>query len=1542
MKGIKEYAIREEKLNELKSTLNLFQFNEMFKNTGTDSDVISWIGSETKNIAEGKYDENVRDAFGVAITKLDSKVANPEINMDPHEKQRLMEDLRRLKWASDTLQRVANLENLGTLEENSQEARDFIEAQNVLANASQVRERFDTFNEVSGFKNVKEDYFQVIDRFLSTCETVKFDMDDLEYKVDVDKAYDEVIARQRESENVTTNIYNGINTEVEAAINSNLNPEKILNRGYSDEVRIFNNTMQNELNIYGEERRKIEKEFQSYVNQWNKKEIELCEERKILESTSSKIVEKMLKDELSVLENEEKELETYNKNIDQITEDVRKNVEIEIQKIREEEETELSRIINEEFVEERRAMERNMSALNLSDAKNEVTEKAEKLKSAKAELELAQGQYNKVFAEHQEKYDKAKMYVQGDDEARLREKEQERTYLNEVTEAENKLAGINEGIPEKFRNDFNKKMSVLTALTLEVQPRIDANVTLYQKIDEKLNLNPKIFSKPSEAANEIRKMLASTDDSLDKTVFDDYSRRECLEFLIDDMDDLRVALAYTYIDISKQDNNFNLEEFRKSKEIQKAMAEADARIAEIAKSGKGNILTQIANEIRNRAKETELNFNQLNAKYSDEVDKTVQLDSKDPLVEIDSFITKQANVFDKKAYFSKEDLNENGSIKLPQGTFKRFGLTTDRDSLTAITIGKVLDNIRVAGKVSAEQYAEAFNPQKLVNEKHTFAKKVMGNISYGLELSERDKKNNSTIEAQQKLLKEREVNAKEMIGNDIYTGMKACIDIIDDRMKELNGEFSLQTLLKPENRYLFSVADTLHDLYQEFGKSDIKEVFSNRYEAPKGKLPKNAALDVSNKAEAVCNIIKTMNRAMYEINQFAESDYSKGIPSMESSKMFYEIAQIKGIESNVSELINKNKGGGLFGINKKFNKKFSDLVSEKVPTDEKKSTYGSQSQIITLGVRAANSVISNDIGCIDELSNLEKVDKNGVCGINLVARNFLLNPNSVPGMGYKYNPANGKTSDLSIGNFVGYMKKLNLSEPTKDNPIKSMSKNHERIMNKVDIKPFAEEAINTIHGVQKQKEELYKASLKSKKSQNYIARVNKLTAKEKENVILAGNKVGEIEDELANSKQIYAAKVKASRLEYKKLIEKAKVYGFSKATEVEYTISNYAKMRSAKRKEIDAAKEKVNINKQRLEEIKGKKEEIRNKYADKTFVREIIDQKARDLREEVSNFAEESISKRYELETKKNLYKNLESVTNANSDKIIKAYRKFVPHSNKFLELKEMDDNRIQNNKTVVTTANTKLNALQNEQARIGRFTNKLNDFRNAIEQNRDMDHKDTTEFTRMKTAIENASRASTYEEMKTSLTELQTATNEYIRLKNKWPVPRAFASEMRYSRLTAAGNIVNFCKKAIDNCAKYESEKSQVCRGFMNENGPTSVIQNTVISQIKAKSGEYIRENHLDLEVLNNSCKVEANHIIDEHKNTVKTLNDNLEGNIKESIKNGLSKEKDNVINVIMNKYDNILKKVANVQKEKSIKQPSIDKKKDVIENPKVQISLN
>ena len=1548
MKGIKEYTIREEKLNELKSILSLFQFNEMFKSTGTDGDVISWISTERKNIADGKYDENTRDALDVAITKLDTEVAKPENEMEPQEKDLLMEDLRRLKWAANTLQRIANQENIGALDENSQEARDFIEAQNVLANAAQVRERFDTFNEVSGFKNVKEDYFQLIDRFLSTCETVKFDMDDLEYKVDVDKAYDEVIARKQESENITTNIYNGINTEVEATINDSLNPEKILNSGYRNEVQNISNTMLIEKNSYGEEIKNINKELQNHVKQSNEKEIELCEERKKLEAKTTKIIEMMLKDELAALNEEEKEeIDSYNKNINVNIEDIKKSIEEEVKKLREEEDAEILKLTDEEFLKAKKEMDKNILAFDIAASEKELKEKELELQTAKNELDIANKEYDEYFAPYKEKYTKAYNYIHVEGEERVKEKAKHDEYEREIRKTENSIEKIKEKIPEKFKNDFAVKVHVLSSLTHEMQPRLYANMTLYQNIDKTVDIDPSIYSNPSKAADNIKKYLETSEDkTLDKNVFGDYTKRDCLEYIADEFDMLRASLAYTYFDMSKQYDNFDLDEFDNSKEGQTALAKADAKIAEIAKNGKGNILEQIASEIDRKTKEVEASFSQLDYKYNEQLGKIVQNESKDPLVAMNAYIKKQANIFDKKAYFSKEDLNDNGSIKMPKGTFKRFSLTTDRDSLTSITIGRVLDNIRASGKASAAQYAEAFDPQKLVKEKNTFAKKVIEDVSYGLELSEMDKKKYSTVEAQQNILKERTLNAKEFIGNDIYTGMKACIDIIDDRMKELNGEFSLQTFLKPENSYLFSVADTLYDLYQEFEKEDIKKVFINKYEEPKGKLPKNAANDISTKATAVCNLIKTMNNAMFEINNFALSDYSKKIPDMEASKLFYEIAQIKGIESNVSELINKNKVGGLFGINKKFNKKFSDLVSEQVLVDKKNNVYANQSQIITWGVANANSVISSDLGSLTRLATLKNVDKNGVCGINLVARNFLLNPTSVPGMGYKYDPIKQMATDVSIANFLNYTNKLNLSKPTKENPIKNISENHNRLQADMGIKPLVDETIQKIHSTQKKQQELYEAQLKSDENRRYIAKIDKITDMQDEKQDLSQSQFNKIEREYNNLKKVHDDKLKEFKLEYEKLLEKASSYGFEKVEDVDDVIKYYNRAVEEKRlegsKRANALKEKNSASKEKIEKIRIKKEEIKDKYTDKNVVREVIDKKVHDLRDKVSGFVEESISKRCELETKKNLYEKLQSTTDSNNEKVIESYKKYASHSNKFLELKEMDDNRIQNNKTVVTTANTKLNALQNEEARLGRFINKLNDFSVAIEKNRDMDHKDTNEFTRMKDAIDNARRASNYAEMKTALTELQTATSEYIRIKNKWFVPKAFASEMRYSRLTAAGNIANFCKKAIDNCAKYESEKLRVCGGFMNENGSAVLIQNTVANQIKEKSREYIRENNLNPEVLNNSCKVKADQIIDEHKNTVKTLKDNLEVEVKESISKGLSKDKEGAINVIMSKYDSVLKKVADVQKVKNVQQPDVNKKIDVIENPKVQRSLN
>ena len=63
--------------------------------------------------------------------------------------------------------------------------------------------------------------------------------------------------------------------------------------------------------------------------------------------------------------------------------------------------------------------------------------------------------------------------------------------------------------------------------------------------------------------------------------------------------------------------------------------------------------------------------------------------------------------------------------------------------------------------------------------------------------------------------------------------------------------------------------------------------------------------------------------------------------------------------SSISDAVISLLISGVFSNHQLISNELFDLLINtiKVPTDEKKSTYGSQSQIITLGVRAANSVI---------------------------------------------------------------------------------------------------------------------------------------------------------------------------------------------------------------------------------------------------------------------------------------------------------------------------------------------------------------------------------------------------------------------------------------------------------------------------------------------------------------------------------------------------------------------------------------------------------
>lgn len=1183
--------------------------------------------------------------------------------------------------------------------------------------------------------------------------------------------------------------------------------------------------------------------------------------------------------------------------------------------------------------------------------------KTDELKKSLAENEklLAEKEKNYVikYSAYKEKYENIKSELNEDEEFKLENNIQPVEQNANETWNEKKHSVIENY--NHYSDEVNKYNSELDKL-IDYAPEKYGNVIYgycqymvdYQQFSKNYasvlcgfkGLDPSFFENPAEVSENIKNYL-NKDHTKEQEEFlnqpantsnskNNMTNREVMLMIVDNYDVFRRNFILSQLDMKNTKVSAANLEFMNSDEYKKAEENADKLIKKFAKTKNKTVLQQMHDVILNNGKKLETDFNNLSKELYDIQKKQVlEISNKynSKIGEVTATIYNLNNLSDPFDYFDPSNIEITRDAKSLDGKSfistvkvdapRKFGLTTDRSILTSLAIGKILQNERMSDKVKGRGketglYNDVFDPTKNLVVKNKLAQGIIN--TYNIKDD-----NICRLEL-----------AKEMLNS-----LSTCVDIIDDRMYQLNGDMSAKTLLDPNNKYILKIADVLIDIGQDIEKkgTDNKSFVDILKENCKTQEEKDNIDKIILKGSAVAQIIGIHSNNLGKITEFANMDLSKGVDGSEKLELFSAIERIKATEKFTKQEISKDGNWNTtLGVKSSLKKNFSDILTESQEVEilkgkNKVKVQRTKANIIFDAMNSSAPQMMYDKSIKNILGKLDGPNEQGICGINLLAKNYLENPSNIPGVDFKYDANTTTVSNINAKSFNNYIGGLKLKEPN-NKAMVNVSGQLQALKGVVNYNPLIRKINQNIKDRNTPDHFHNKYKMEKEMKSNYLRSVDLIMDKDSDEINSIKRKVDSTKEILETGKN----ELDNLNNKYEENIKSLPINNLEQI----YFIRNAAK---AKKENIDT--ELKNKIKEANIAIKNSKDKIEKLETDLKNVKPNIQNNRKDIiEEEIKNLkikTENTIkgdlnninSHELEVNNHKTVIKNMEAAL----DKITQKTADIAECKKNLSKLKNEKITFMNDDKNVIDNSNSKIQALPNEKARVDMIKMGIADLYNSLEVARDKKHSDTPEFKRMKTALSAAMTSNSFADMKTKLEEINAAAKNYITEKNSIWVPRTFASNMRIARLNAARNIETFCKNKIETCKKYESPynseinsfvdkyQSQEVNNIINASKDRVDVKQVFGDQFKTTVDKKMNKINID----KNAKSILANAVGDFAKNANNECNENIQNgknknqtvysNIEKEIPDKAKNIRENIMQLKKNDIDKLFNKNVGIQ---------------------------
>lgn len=499
------------------------------------------------------------------------------------------------------------------------------------------------------------------------------------------------------------------------------------------------------------------------------------------------------------------------------------------------------------------------------------------------------------------------------------------------------------------------------------------------------------------------------------------------------------------------------------------------------------------------------------------------------------------------------------------------------------------------------------------------------------------------------------------------------------------------------------------------------------------------------KADYVSKSIGFVRDKGEELIDYAEHDYTSQKSGYGTSELASRLVNLKSFENLIEETRqNPDMKGRLF----------SDII-----VDDAVNFNGKYQEVSTASGKYSGFYAEK----LDKLAG--KVTSKGEQALNAVAKEALINPEAFKG--------------INLSNFTEIETKQEVQQQQKGffGNLFGAGKKVVQMIKKPFVKDDSFDGVigglKLVDGKGKTKEELYGKEYKDldKYSDTLTNTKNAI-----DDYIANYKKKLDLQLKV-NEKDVILDNLKEERQKFEKSLKDKIVEINNKIIDKNIAIKNLNKDSENKDNRIFEEKES---RESRLKFVESQKEEV-----------EKLKNEAGQLEESLKS--KEIAKKQFENAEKK--FKTLKATVDEGIGKLEEDQNRYDYHNEKYNSCAK----KVQ---AVSKDADRRINGLKNH---VGDIHERLQKFLNRFDKGKKEGHTNSDEYTAMKTKLEEALAKNDMASLKTKLEEIQTASRAYIDAKNAHPVPRIFASKMRYIRLAFA--------KELEQCAKNSTKELETVK---------------------------------------------------------------------------------------------------------------------------------